>query len=76
MHNVTKGYWLRNEILKSQGLIIDHTITEEAVNFKVDEQGLNYDLVITSKIVPVETPKFINVNFTISKSGFESNSDI
>lgn len=76
MHKVTLVYWMRNEILKQEGLIVDHTTTEEVTNFRVDEQGLNYDLIVTSKIIPVQTPKFINVNFTISKSGFEPNSDI
>lgn len=77
MHKLTKLYWLRNEVLKSQGLIVDHTITEEAVNFRVDERGLNYDLIVTSNIVPAQTPKFINVNFTITPNGgFEEKRDI
>lgn len=56
---------IQTQALKEAGVIISAETEMEQTNFSVDENGLNYDVVITTKVQPVNAPEYINV--TISK---------
>jgi hypothetical protein len=60
---------IKGEILKSQDLITDYDVKTDVENISVAEDGvLEYDVVITQKIIPKRSLENVVIDFKISPS--------
>lgn len=70
--NIAKNIWrlfIECERMKLMGAIKDYDVHSEETNFRVNEEGeLESDMIITTKVQPILTPKIIDVNFKVIPS--------
>ena len=61
---------IKNEILKSQGLITDYQVKTDIENISVAPDGIiEYDVHITQKIVPKQSLEYVNISIKNLPSG-------